>query len=104
MGFGISERIKAARKNANITLKELAMRIGVSEAQAQRYESGQIGGLRLDRVENIGKILGVSAEYLMGWSETQKKYIDVTELTNTEIKDVKEYINYLKSKRGVENE
>ena len=64
-----SQRMKSARDSKGLTLKELADKVGKTEATVQRYESGEIKNLKNDTIEAIAHALDVSPAYLMGWSE-----------------------------------
>ena len=61
-------RIKELRQKKNMTLKQVADAIGVSEATAQRYESGKINSLKYEKAEALAKLFNVSPGYLMGWN------------------------------------
>ena len=63
----LNERIKELRQRREYTLKEVAARLGVSEATVQRYESGAIQNIPYDTVEDYAAMLGCSPAYLMGW-------------------------------------
>ena len=60
-----SERLKELRKERNISAKQLAKAINISDAAIIRWENKQ----RIPSMENIYKIaiyFGVSADYLLG--------------------------------------
>lgn len=63
----IGARIKKSRKENNMTLLELANKVGLSEGTVQRYESGNISNVAISALENFAKALGTSSAYLMGW-------------------------------------
>ena len=65
----INERIKEIRKNKNITLLEMAEYLGVSEATAQRYESGGIKNIRYETICKLAELFDCDPIYLMGLSE-----------------------------------
>ena len=52
-----------------MTLLELANALGVREATAQRYESGEIKNLKHATVLEMARIFGCSPAYLMGWED-----------------------------------
>ena len=70
----MANRIKELRKQQNLTLAELAKRIGVSESTMQRYESSKISKIKYETMESLANIFNVSPEYLMGWSDTSDRY------------------------------
>lgn len=65
----IHKRIKEMRTKTGLTLKEIAEKIGITEATAQRYESGLVNNIPYDRIEKLAEIFMVSPAYLMGWEE-----------------------------------
>ena len=52
-----------------MTLLELATALGVREATAQRYESGEIKNLKHETVLEMSRIFNCSPAYLMGWED-----------------------------------
>lgn len=67
MSFG--ERLKSARKNRGMTLRELGEAIDRSESVVQRYESGVISNLDNEIIAKLANALNVNPAYLMGWTE-----------------------------------
>lgn len=68
----IGERIKIARKNANLTLLELANKIGLSEGNVQRYESGNIANVSVSVLEKFATALNTTTAILMGWENSNE--------------------------------
>lgn len=58
-------RIKEARKSANLTQIEAATKAGVSQQVWQRYEAGKLD-LKMSSIYNICKTLNISADWLLG--------------------------------------
>ena len=76
-----NEVIRLKRKEKNMTLKDLAQRVGVSEATVSRWESGDIRSMKRPNIEALSKILGISPAILMEWEEyeetgTEQYYLD----------------------------
>lgn len=65
----IQERLKERRLALNLTLLDVAERLGVREATVQRYESGEIKNIKHDTIGKLAAILECSPSYLMGWQE-----------------------------------
>lgn len=63
MTFG--EKIKAQRHRREITMDELARRVGVSTPTIQRYESGAIANVRRDKISKLAEALSCSPSYLV---------------------------------------
>lgn len=68
----LGERMKQLRKEKGLTLAYIAEQVGVTEATAQRWESGNIKSLRHGRAVKLSQLLGCTPAYLMGWEEVQK--------------------------------
>lgn len=62
-----NDRIRSMRIQKGITLAQIAEKLGVTEATAQRYESGNIKSVPYEHMCAYGEILGCSPAYLMGW-------------------------------------
>ena len=62
-----NDRIKAMRILHDLTLKDVAARLGVTEATAQRYESNAIKMIPYDAIVEYSKIFGCTPQYIMGW-------------------------------------
>lgn len=67
-----NEVIKLKRKEKDMTLRELAEKVGVSEATVSRWESGDIRSMKRPNIEALSKILGISPAILMEWEEYQE--------------------------------
>ncbi len=75
----IGERIKFIRKQKGITLADLGARLGISESNMQRYESGKIASISVDFINRLASILEVKPEWLIGWDKDdtpQGYYLD----------------------------
>jgi transcriptional regulator with XRE-family HTH domain len=67
-----NEVIKLKRKEKDMTLRELAEKVGVSEATVSRWESGDIRSMKRKNIEALSKILGISPAILMEWEEYEE--------------------------------
>lgn len=65
----IGERIKGRRLQLNLTLLQVADFLGVKEATAQRYESGEIKNIKHDTILKLSECLSCTPAYLMGWED-----------------------------------
>ncbi|QUH28255.1 helix-turn-helix domain-containing protein [Vallitalea guaymasensis] len=105
------DKIKKRRTALNMTMQELAKKIGVSTPTIQRYESGEIKNVRKDKITLLASALDCSPGYLMDWeeninNETSKQNEINTiathateDLTKEEQEKVIEYIKFIKSQR-----
>lgn len=70
--MSLKDNIKAKRQEQKMTLEELANKIGTTRQTIQKYESGVISNIPLDKIEKLAEALDCSPAYLMGWEETSK--------------------------------
>lgn len=98
--MNIAERIKQRREDVGLTLKEVALIVGVAESTILRWESGEVSKLDINRVEALAKALKCSPAYIMGWEEIEVKYqlIDLYDQATDEEKE--EIVSFAKFKIG----
>ena len=70
------DRIKALRKQKQMSAEQLAASCGVSPATIYRYEKGDIENMRTDKLTPIAAALGTTSAYLMGWADDPTDYDD----------------------------
>lgn len=100
-------RMKKRREELNMSYQTLSDKTGVSKSTLQRYETGYIKNMPVDKIEDIAKALYVSPAYLMGWDDTAKydssttiaAHFDGDEYTEEELNKIKEFAEFVKSTR-----
>lgn len=97
------KKIKNARIENKMTQKQLASELTTmgrktSNTAIANWESG-LNSPDVDTLQLICKILNKDANYFFGKTEDLENNIDLSLLTEEELKEVKEYIDYLISKR-----
>ena len=65
----MGQRIKACRKAANLTQKQLAAKMGVKEAAISKWEHGRVDTIPRSTVEALAELFGVHPCYLMAFSD-----------------------------------
>lgn len=65
--MSIGENIRRCRRDLDMTLEEVATRVGVTRATIQKYENGIINNIPSDKIELLAKALHTTPAYLMGW-------------------------------------
>lgn len=65
----ISKRILEILTAKEISYGELSDRTGIPKSALQRYSTGTTEKIPIDRLEKIGKAIGVTTAYLMGWED-----------------------------------
>lgn len=66
----VNVRIREMRERSGFTLKEVAKRLGVAEATAQRWESGEIRNIKQKHIAEMSKMFDCTPEYLSGWDDS----------------------------------
>ncbi len=68
--MSVSERIALRRRELGLSYQELADRTGLSKSTLQRYETGAIGNIPLDKLEVLAKGLDTTDMYILGKDES----------------------------------
>ena len=69
----VGKNINHYRKVNDLTLKEVANRVGITEATMQKYEVGQIKRVDIEMIEKIANAIGTTASKLTGWLNSEEK-------------------------------
>lgn len=83
MSVAFSAKISMLRKEKDITQKQAAADLGVSQALLSHYEKG-IRECSLDFVQKTARYYGVSADYLLGLTELKHGAEDVFRAEETQ--------------------
>lgn len=81
----IGKIIKSRRLELGMTMKELSVRVGVSEGTISRWESGEIKNMRISAVSALAKALVLSPSAVMGWGKTPDDMISALQLQKTSL-------------------
>lgn len=88
-------RLQLLRKAKNLSQKEVSNALGISASVLSNYESGE----RTPSLENLIALAGFyrcSTDYLLGFEKyTPEKVIDVSNLTDGQIKLLTDFIGSL---------
>lgn len=96
-------RLRALRKEKNMTQEELAKLINTTKANISKYETGRVEP-NIETIRFFADFFDVSVDYLLG-DTNLRNYPDTLafhsteDLTEEEIEEVRKYIEFLKSKR-----
>ena len=63
----VKDLLRARRIELNLTMKQVADAVGVSEATVSRWESGEISDMRRSKIVSLSKILNISPLDIIGW-------------------------------------
>lgn len=75
----IAENLQKARKKCGYSYQKLADKTGLSKSTLQRYESGAIRSLPLEKAEQLAQALNITPAALLGWHE-RKQYKELGDL------------------------
>lgn len=101
----MKEVIRTRRKSLGLTLEDVAIRVGVSRATVQRWETGVLQNPGRDKIAALAAALQVSPGYLLGWTDDPGLQMEqdlataVADLTPEETTSVLNYIAFLKAQR-----
>lgn len=101
-----ANRLQFALKSTNLKQVDLCEKTGLSSSLINKYITGKAIP-RQKRIYLLAQALNVNPAWLMGFNVSSEiilennnyNNINLSELTEEELKEVKEYINYLISKR-----
>ena len=91
----IGRRIKLARELAGLTQEKLAEIIGVSRTAVVRWESGETVPT-VDHLIEMTSVLKVSADYLLGISDTDQVTSTLMEMASS----LNRLISYIQDNKG----
>lgn len=101
----IMSRIKTRRESLGLSFQELAEKTNMSKSTLQRYETGFIRNMPIDKLEDIAHALNVSPAYLMGWSDNKSMLtpeFNRDEFSENEIHEIVLYSEFIKYRRKKE--
>lgn len=71
----VGRNIKKYRKEKEMTIKDVASRVGITEATMQKYEAGNIKKIDVEMLKKIADALSVLPENLTEWQRDEyQKY------------------------------
>ena len=70
----VKDIIKKKRLDLGYTLKDVADKVGVSEATVSRWESGDIENMKRDKIKALADALFIPPAVIMGWEELPDDY------------------------------
>lgn len=69
--MNIGKRIKFLRIQRNMSIEDLANKLGKNKTTIYRYENGDIENLPLGVLNPLSEALNTTPEYLMGWTQRE---------------------------------
>lgn len=87
----IVKRIKKRRLELEYSFQDLADKTNMSKSTLQRYETGAIRNLPLDKLEILATALQTTPAYLMGWENKNSKAENSYPLSDREYTHITKY-------------
>lgn len=86
--MGTKDIIKQKRIELGLTMKELANKIGVSEATISRWESGNIATMKQTKIALLAQVLGISPAVLVSGELSSNSTITDNSSNNQILKEI----------------
>lgn len=64
-----AERIHEMRLRAGLTLRDVAIHLGIQNSAVSKYERGIITNIPLDKIQQMADLFGTTPGYLSCWSD-----------------------------------
>lgn len=93
----IQDIIKTRRAELDLTMKEVADFVGVSEGTVSRWESGDISNMKRDKIYKLAKILNISPLVILGWDDAKVLDQDTEKAPTLTKKDERDIAKSLES-------
>lgn len=74
----MNDKIRALRKQHNLTLEEVGKIVGVGKSTVRKWETGDIANMRRDKISLLAQALHTTPTYLMGWEDEDSNEIPTT--------------------------
>lgn len=106
------ERIRYYRKLNNITMVELAHRIGVQHSAIYKYETGKVTNIPIGNINKMADVFGTPARELVDWisddpipdlelNAEEKAIITLyRKLTERNKQTIKSYLDFILASQG----
>ena len=83
----IGKFLRQRREELKLTQRQIALNVGVTESAVSRWESGEIGSMRRDRIAKLAEMLKISPLVIMGAEEYINKPLNLSSEQSTLLSD-----------------
>lgn len=98
----IGKLIKEKREKLGMTQAQLGEKLGVGAGAVNKWELGTVVNVKREMLRNLAVVLKIHPANLIGIKvEVTEIVVDVNEFSINEINEIQNFIDYIKSKRGV---
>ena len=81
------EKIRFLRLQANLTLEQVAEKVGVGKSTVRKWETGMIANMKRDKIDVLAKALNTTPAYLMGWEDDENNKSPPEQKEKTALED-----------------
>jgi transcriptional regulator with XRE-family HTH domain len=90
----LGQFIKQKRKERKLTLKQVGDAVGVSDVTVSRWERNEIKNMRIDKIQSLAAILGVSEIDFFNLMDANETMFKIERITRNDfVKEVKVLLN-----------
>ena len=90
----LANKLRAKRLENNLSLQEVADKLGISKVTVSRYETLDITNIPSDKIEGMAELYNTTPAYLMGWEEDKKEENNIfSQLTEEELAKLEKFNN-----------
>ena len=79
----VGQRIYDKRTELNLTMSELAEKVGVTSSTVNKWEKGYIKNIKADVLYTLSNIFNVSPFWLLGYDDNDKRNHYILSITET---------------------
>lgn len=90
--MNIGQRIKERRTELEMSLEQLACKLGVNKSTVYRYETGAIEKMPISSIKPIAEALHTTPAHLLGWDQDEINDISEIQHDAAEYTESEEYI------------
>ena len=76
----LANKLRAKRLENNLSLQEVADKLGISKVTVSRYETLDITNIPSDKIEGMAKLYNTTPAYLMGWESKKEENINMNDI------------------------
>ena len=80
----LANRLRTKRIENNLSLQDVAEKLGVSKVTVSRYETLDITNIPSDKIEGMARLYNTTPAFLMGWEDKKEKENINIETVNTD--------------------
>ena len=89
----LANKLRTKRLENNLSLQEVAEKLGISKVTVSRYETLDITNIPSDKIEGMAKLYNTTPAYLMGWEDKKEENNVFSQLTEDELAKLEKFKN-----------